>query len=219
LHRFENFLAVLQYFDRLCICLQKIYNIVKGYFISFVSMNVQKCLEYVCEWSSDEVYFRVIFDTYHQKISAYVFSLCKDNASTVEIVSNIRLIVATKIGSLKRPIQEVFECWLFRIAKSRTLDYLWQSSHMRYLDTESLQDIAVSTESRPDQLASIEYEYTYLLKLMQSLPESQAACMRLKYISWLSNKQIASFMWLQEKTVSWHISRWRKTMSEQYLSV
>ena len=54
---------------------------------------------------------------------------------------------------------------------------------MRYLDTESLQDIAVSTESRPDQPASIEYEYTYLLKLMQSLPESQAACMRLKYIS------------------------------------
>jgi RNA polymerase sigma-70 factor (family 1) len=170
----------------------------------------------------NEKAFRTLYDLYVDRVSAYIFKLCKSGTATEEIVQDI----FTKIWVNRSSLGEigVLEAYLFGMARNKTIDYLrhlaketgligllsGQLSAANYNGTDHCNGIE-------DQLDAVELQQL-IAKSLNRLSDQKKKVFRLSKVEGFSHDEIAEAMHLSKSTVKNHLSETLQYLREQISS-
>lgn len=103
-------------------------------------------------------------------------------------------------------------CWLFTIARHLVIDaHRRKVTHpddsSERLDDITLASMFLSTQQTPEEQASLREQIAHLWKLLQAMPVDRREMLVLRYMLGWQVKQIASFLRMEENTVSVYLRR------------
>lgn len=103
-------------------------------------------------------------------------------------------------------------CWLFTIARHLVIDAHRRRMSHRENESERLDEVTLdnmfpSTQYTPEELAARREQFNHLWKIVQALPPDRRELLVLRYMLGWQVKQIASYLHMQENTVSVYIRR------------
>ena len=103
-------------------------------------------------------------------------------------------------------------CWLFTIARRLVIDAhrhkkAHQAEILVSLDDTNYEAILSSSQETPEEQAVTRQQFKHLWWMLQNLPEDRREMLVLRYMLGWKVKEIASFMRMEENTVSVYIKR------------
>lgn len=165
------------------------------------ALNEQNLFQQVAQ--GDAVAFRSIYDSYFNRLSAYIFKFCKSETATEDIIQDIfiRLWVnRTNLAGVEIP-----EAYIFSMARNRAIDYLRTlAKHTNLIDILTQQPEA-HTDEIEEKLAVHELN-TLIEEALKPLSEQKKKVFRLNKIEGLSHDEIAEQMQLSKSTIKNHLS-------------
>ena len=141
--------------------------------------------------------FEELIRLYYDYVFGFLLKTTADKTVCEDLTQETFLKMIQNIEKFNSGGGAAFGTWLITIAKNSYIDYL-RRNRVCFDDIESLpledkQDIAAKVES------GIQYEQ--LLEYLKSLPDEQAAAIRLKYVEDMTLKEIAERFGVPPKTV------------------
>jgi RNA polymerase sigma-70 factor (ECF subfamily) len=161
----------------------------------------------------NEKAFRALYDIYVDRISAYIFKLCKSGTATEEIVQDI----FTKIWVCRSSLEgiEVPEAYFFGMARNKTIDYLRHlAKETGLISLLSGQLSAANYNDIEDQLDAGELRQL-IEKSLDQLSDQKKKIFRLSKVEGFSHDEIAEAMHLSKSTVKNHLSETLQYLREQ----
>jgi RNA polymerase sigma-70 factor (ECF subfamily) len=103
-------------------------------------------------------------------------------------------------------------CWLFTIAKNLVIDSHRKNrkklnKSIERLDDRTLENLFPSTDIPVEEQVANRQQFSHLWDVMQDLPDDRREMLVLRYILGWQVKQIASYLCMEENTVSVYIRR------------
>jgi RNA polymerase sigma-70 factor (family 1) len=158
----------------------------------------------------NEKAFRVLYDNYVDRVSAYIFKLCKSGPATEEIVQDIFTKLWVSRSSLGEI--EVLEAYFFSMARNKAIDYLRHLAKETGLisllsgEISAIQSTALYNNSEiEDQLDAVELQQL-IAKSLGRLSDQKKKIFRLSKVEGWSHDEIAEAMHLSKSTVKNHLS-------------
>jgi RNA polymerase sigma-70 factor (family 1) len=158
----------------------------------------------------NEKAFRVLYDNYVDRVSAYIFKLCKSGPATEEIVQDIFTKLWVSRSSLGEI--EVLEAYFFSMARNKAIDYLRHLAKETGLisllsgQISAIQSTALYNNSEiEDQLDAVELQQL-IAKSLGGLSDQKKKIFRLSKVEGWSHDEIAEAMHLSKSTVKNHLS-------------
>jgi len=150
----------------------------------------------------DQKSFSILFESYHQQLGSYLFSITKDNEVTEEIVQEIFIKVWVNREELCKVNN--FKAYLFTISKNRLLNFLRDKSREKVKKLKLIQDLKgeydlIDADSVLDQYFSI------IEDAVLQLPSQQQTIYHLIRHEKLKYDDIALKMGLSKETVRKHM--------------
>lgn len=165
----------------------------------------------------NEKAFRTLYDLYVDRLSAYIYKLCKSVTTTEEIVQEIFI----KLWLNRTSLEEIAvpEAYLFSMARNKTIDYLRhlaRETGLISLLSGQLQAInnGVSDNDIEDQLNAVELQ-NLVASVLGHLSDQKKKIFRLSKVEGFSHDEIAEVMHLSKSTVKNHLSETLHYLREQ----
>lgn len=161
----------------------------------------------------NEKAFRALYDAYVDRVSAYIFKLCKSVPVTEEIVQDIFTKLWTNGASLGEV--EVLEAYLFGMARNKTIDYLRHLAKETGLISLLARQVPTpDTKGVEDRLDAEDLQYL-IASALGRLSEQKKKIFRLSKLEGWTHDEIAESMRLSKSTVKNHLSETLHYLREQ----
>lgn len=169
----------------------------------------------------DEAAFKILFDTYREKLYRYISGIIKSKEVAEEIVMDVFL----KIWTGRDMITEInnFNAFLFRIAYHKSIDFLraasrnkalkqllWKTVAVSARNSSNQAEIQVTGDIRTDDKVIMEEYEAALHKAISLLPPKRRQVYQLSREDGLSHEQIAGVLHISRHTVNNHIVESRR---------
>lgn len=158
-------------------------------------MNTQEAIvqAVVALQNGDASQWAVIDNAYRNRIMGYCVSRTGDSTTAEELTQQVMIDAYQNIGKLADPTK--FESWLFGIAYHKCMDFFRHKPDETGLP-ESLADAEDEMDggperSEPERQTEITQLQQVVRNMIDSLPEDQAAVIRLRYYEGLTVPEIA----------------------------
>lgn len=145
--------------------------------------------------------FAALFDTHYARLYAYVRSQVSDR-ETAEDLTAATFERAFSRNHTYDPAKASFATWLFRIAHNLVVNhYATTSRNPRPYELDEVTEIS-TTDISPEQQVLQQEQQRLLRETLTTLSERDQEIIQLKFYGRLTNREIATVLELNEKTVS-----------------
>lgn len=154
----------------------------------------------------DHVAFRQFFDRYHGVLLSYLSKKGMEDAAAQDIVQNAFI----KIWESRDQIDpsKSLKSFLFRIGYTRMLNHF--RDHAKF---DQGADLSIRAhESNVHQDASYSQMHSFLLKVVQQMPEKRKAVFELCFLQELTYREAAETLGVSIKTIENHMALALKTI-------
>lgn len=159
--------------------------------------------------------FGDLYDAYFPRVYRYVLSRVASSQDAEDLVSEIFVKVIEHGRSFRYQGAGSLTAWLFRIAHNHLHDFYRRQRRTNDVGLEAADHL-------PDGAASLDTtiihheQHLYLRRLIGTLPERQQHVLLLKFLSGLSNREIAGVIGLSEQAVATYLGRGLKQLHKVY---
>ena len=151
----------------------------------------------------DELYFRQVFDQYHQKLYFFILYKTKSEYIAEEVVQ----IAFTKLWQCRQTLQEEFtiSTQLFRIATTTLIDFL-RKYNTKDAVTGSLDRLTIEkgVDSTNEKMSGAELQ-KQISKAVNDLPPVRRQVFEMSREQGMTYREIAETLSVSSKTVEAHI--------------
>ena len=152
----------------------------------------------------NEKAFRTLYDAYFNRLSAYIFKLCKSVAVTEEIVQDIFIKLwesRASLVSLDTP-----EAYIFSMARNKAIDHLRKVARETSLIPAIKQQLQACSNEIEDRFDAADLRLM-IEEALQELSPQKREVFRLRNNEGLDHEEIARVMQLSRSTVKNHLSQ------------
>jgi RNA polymerase sigma-70 factor (ECF subfamily) len=116
-------------------------------------------------------------------------------------------------------------CWLFTIARHLVIDAHRKkkthpdNSSFETMDDATINSILISTQHSPEEMAVTREQFIHLWIVLQGLPDERREMLVLRYMIGWQVKQIASYLKMEENTVSVYIRRSLEQIHRDWIEI
>jgi RNA polymerase sigma-70 factor (ECF subfamily) len=161
--------------------------------------------------------FQELYHHYFPRVYAYVNYRVTNVQDAEDLVTDIFIKVAGKLGRFQWQGDGSFAAWLFRIAHDLVIDFYRKNSHVREpLSLNDLPDIKCNM-LLPDEVISQKEKFVLIRKIIDKLSPRRQEIIVLKFYGGLRNHEIAKVLGLGERTVASHLCRGLEDLQTFYL--
>ncbi len=158
-----------------------------------------------------------IYKQYYGYVMAVVLRYVKDSYDAEELVNECFIRVFKNIDRFKmneeiESLEKLFLGWMARISSNLSIDHLRAKKQMVLIDDHQ-QFEAFVNPSNP----SVSLEVEDILKLLDSLPETQQLIFNLFEVEGYSHEEIGLKLGIPESTSRTYLTRAKKKLRELYL--
>lgn len=143
----------------------------------------------------NEQTLELLIELYSDALVRYAYSYVRDLDAAEDIMEDAFAAYFTAKASFSN--KEQIRCWLYKVVRSRSIDYL--RFHHRHVSLEELE--AVVHISGPEEDAITRQRNATLYKSLQSLKWQYRAVLQLHYIDQFSIEQICTILGKNNKQV------------------
>ena len=157
-----------------------------------------------------------LFREYHPRVYAYVRYRVADVSEAEDLTSEILERALTYLVSYDAR-KGAFSTWLFRIAHNTYVNYVKRRQRRApyHMDLgEGIEDLGAD-EPDPEQVLVQQEAKVRLLGCLNTLPARQQEILTLRFAGQLTNREIASVLKMNERTVSVYILRALRKLRQQ----
>lgn len=152
---------------------------------------------------TDQRYFSYLYDRYIDRVYRFVRRKVNNEQDVQDIVSQVFMTVAEKIDTYDITADHKFSTRLLGIAHNKTLHALRE----RYTHHDlSLEEMEISNHPSYEEdyawLLANKDLYDTIITFVQGLSDRQSSLFFLKFVEGYKNKEIATMINIDEKTVS-----------------
>jgi RNA polymerase sigma-70 factor (ECF subfamily) len=156
--------------------------------------------------AGDEAYFKLVFDTYYDRVCSFTKEFVSEEVITEEIAQGV--FIKLWEGRKRLSPDSNLMGWLFTVAKNDCLKYLRQLKKERVLDFSSEELISIKALESFDTSNLNLLELHRLIKAsIEELPPRCREVFELSRKAELKNREIAEQLGISEKMVEAHISK------------
>ncbi|MGD9567743.1 MAG: RNA polymerase sigma factor [Sedimentibacter sp.] len=145
-----------------------------------------------------------IFDTYYDKVYAFLYIRVRNTALAEDLASQTFLKVAEKYN-LYDPVKGALSTWIFTIALNQLRSHYRVFQSKKTVSLENIENLYEDTNVE-DYIVENETKAD-LQSLLNDLDERQHNIITLKYYGELSNKEISKILNISETNVSTILNR------------
>ena len=169
-----------------------------------------------------------LYDHYFPRIHAYVRYRVHGQQDAEDIIAEVFLKAMRRIRSFKWRHENSFAAWLFRIAHNRIVDYYRRRGQVEIVEmalnpgesasgngSKSAAELT-SCALRPEEALTQQETFQQMLSLIETLSPRRREVITLRFFGGLRNKEIASILDLDERTIASHLSRGLRDLRARY---
>jgi len=169
-----------------------------------------------------------LYDHYFPRIHAYVRYRVHGQQDAEDIIAEVFLKAMRRIRSFKWRHENSFAAWLFRIAHNRIVDYYRRRGQVEIVEMalnpgESASGngsksaaALTSCALRPEEALTQQETFQQMRSLIETLSPRRREVITLRFFGGLRNKEIASILDLDERTIASHLSRGLRDLRARY---
>lgn len=174
------------------------------------SYNEQLLLKKVA--SGDGQAFRVIYDAYFDRVSAFAYKISKSDTISAEIVQDVFM----KLWTNRQSLQDVLslEAYIFSITRNKAIDHLRQLARETTLIQALASQTAIGYNPIDDKVHAEELKLL-IEEALGQLSEQKRKIFKLSKYDGYSHDDIALQMQLSKSTVKNHLSETLKHLRQQ----
>jgi len=146
-------------------------------------------LSYIRAEATLEKGFRLLVQTYQERLYWHIRSMVKLHNDTDEVLQNTFIKVYKGIGKFRGDAK--LYTWLYRIATNAALTYLKKKKRNRTVDIDN-EESGVAHTMKADSYFDAEAAEQLLAEALDSLPEKQKEVFVMRYFDDLKYKEIAA---------------------------
>lgn len=159
--------------------------------------------------------FRSLYQCYFERVFAYVAYRVGRRQDAEDLTADIFLTVVEKIEQFEYRGEGSFAAWVFRIAYNTVMQFHRKTHREKEIALDDLPEIR-SQAILPDDMVSRKEQFSRLHAMIQSLSARRREVVSLRFFGELQNKEIASVLGLDERTVASHLSRALDDLQKKY---
>ena len=165
----------------------------------------------------DSAAFRDLYRHYFPGVYAYVSYRVGRVQDTEDLVSNIFLKAIEGLARFQWRNQGSFAAWLFAIAHNQVSDY-YRQSH-RVTEPVLLDELPEMKANGllPADAVLQKAKFAHLRRLIGTLSPRRQEIITLRFFGGLRNREIASLLGLDERTVASHLCRGLEDLHRKYV--
>jgi RNA polymerase sigma-70 factor (ECF subfamily) len=155
----------------------------------------------------DPAAFATLYDRYFPRIYAYVRhrSRCRQDAE--DLVAEVFLQAIAALDRFTWRHETSFASWLFRIAHNRLANFYRQAGQQAVFVSLEMAAEQRSSETAPEEFVLRDEAIAALQLHLRSLSPRRQEIVALRFFGALRNREIATVLDLDERTVAAHLSR------------
>ncbi len=131
-----------------------------------------------------------LYQTYHQRLFLFALSLCKDEASAEDLVSE----TFVKLAFVSLSSEKEVEPWLFRVLKNQFIDSYRKRRHLLDEGQYQVEWLVDPYDATKHYIKDEQKRWMY--KKIYQLPDKERNVMLLSLVSQLTDEEIASLLGL-----------------------
>lgn len=159
--------------------------------------------------------FTRLYQHYLPDVYAYAAARIGTATDAEDVVSTIWLKVVAGLPHFEYRGEGSFRAWLFSIAWRCVTDHFRQRRADLPILLEDVPDIA-SSELPPDEALSLKEQFLHLQACIRQLSPRRQEIVLLKFYGGLRNREIATILQLDERTVAAHLCRALEDLQRHY---
>jgi RNA polymerase sigma-70 factor (ECF subfamily) len=163
----------------------------------------------------DDLYFRQVFDQYHQKLYFFILSKTKSEYIAEEVVQ----MAFTKLWQCRQTLKEEYtiSTQLFRIATTILIDFLRKYSNKDAVTARlDALEIDKGVDSTNEKMSGAELQKR-ILEAVNDLPPVRKQVFEMSREQGMSYREIAATLSVSSKTVEGHISKALKQIKKHII--
>jgi len=146
--------------------------------------------------NGDQAAFGQIYEFFFQKIYKFIFYRVGHKQIAEDLAEEVFIKAYAKIASLDR--SEMFEGWLYQIARNNIVDYYRQKKLT--VDLQAVEN-TLEYETNIVDLLNLQYQQAILLKLLKELGAEQQQVLKMKFLEDLDTAEIAEILGKSESNI------------------
>jgi RNA polymerase sigma-70 factor (family 1) len=165
--------------------------------------------------NGDEIYFRKVFDQYHQKLYFFILSKTKSEYIAEEVVQ----MAFTKLWQCRHTLQEEYaiSTQLFRIATTVLIDFLRKYYNKDAVTTRlDVVNIEKGVDSTTEKMSGAELQKR-ISEAVNDLPPVRKLVFEMSREQGMSYREIAATLSVSSKTVEAHIYKALKQIKKHII--
>jgi RNA polymerase sigma factor (sigma-70 family) len=180
-------------------------------------MTPEQEYEYIQQAQKEPRAFVHLYDHYFPRIHAYVRYRVDSPQDAEDLIADVFFNAIRKLGRFKWRNEGSFAAWLFRIAHNLIVSYYRQRERAA-LSLDSSDRLAEPTSQAPlpDKVLAQQETFQQIRALIATLSPRRQQVITLKFFGGLRNREIASILKLDERTVAAHLSRGLRDLQRRY---
>ena len=151
----------------------------------------QKILALIQEKTSFERGFKLLMDTYQEKLYRHVRRMVNEHEDTNDVLQNVMIKVYKSIERFEG--KSSLYTWLYRIATNETLTFI-KSKKRKETSSIDNEDLGLDKSLRADHSIDSEEVQYYLNKAIEQLPEKQKLVFNMRYFDEMSYDEISKVL-------------------------
>lgn len=159
--------------------------------------------------NSDQKFFSILFEKYHQKVYRTIFFITRDRELSEDLTQETFLQVMTNIDSLRDAGH--FEAWLSAIAVNKAREGLRKQSREKINIlpiNRSIEDVS-NGRGLPEKLFEEKEMMTMVAEIVKSLDDIHKEVIILRYYWGLTEKEMANLLNVHQGTIKSRLNRAR----------
>jgi len=175
--------------------------------------------EYIRQARKNPPAFVHLYDHYFPRIHAYVRYRVDSVQDAEDVIANVFFTAIHELGRFKWRGEGSFAGWLFRIAHNLVADHYRQHRRVA-LPIQSSDSLAepelTSHAPLPEEVLTQQETFRQIHALIATLSPRRQEVITLRFFGGLRNREIASILRLDERTVAAHLSRGLQDLRQRY---
>lgn len=150
--------------------------------------------------------FQLLYEHYFPRVYGYVAYRIPRREDAEDVVSEVFLKMSRALHQFDYRGEGAFAAWLFRIAYNEVQSFYRQQRQPAPLGLDEAAPLHDAAES-PDTILLQQEKAQGLRQMVRALSPRREAVVTLKFFAGLRNREIASVLKLDERSVASHLSR------------
>lgn len=160
----------------------------------------------------DKTAFRIIFKIYRAKLFHFVFSICKSDYETEEVLQEVFITIWTQRETIDT--SRSFNSFIYTIARNTTYNHLRNIANRENLKEALWKNVSYINDQTQNAILLAEYE-DIVNNILERIPTKKRNIFVLSKQHGKSNQEIAVLLGISPKTVKNHLWKTLQIVKEQ----